>query len=127
MEEILAMCRPKVIDLDKYGLSDIIISLFAQGGGQYASDVPTELWKELREDRVYIAFFTVPSMDIRFMTSNTAVVKSLDEIAGRVRTSFHFELTAIFETAVRISVMISERISNDGTEWFSMTVTVSPI
>lgn len=127
-EEILAMCRPKVIDLDKYGLSDIILSLFAQGGGQYASDVPTELWKELRGDnRVYIAYFTVPSMDLRFMTSSTAVVKSLDEIAGSVRTNFHFELTAVFETAVRISVMISERVSDDGTEWFSMTVKVNPI
>lgn len=118
---------PKVIDLDKYGISDIILSLFAQGGGQYESDVKTALWHELEENRPPVVCFSAPSMGFRIITGNTGIIKTHFEHLEREVWSLHFELTADFGKFVRISVMIGEILRSDADDGFVVTVIVADI
>ena len=143
MEEILAMAKAytdekiaesggggmpsNVIDLDKYGLSDIILSLFAQGGGRYESDAPTTLWDELEENSPPVVCFSVPSMGHRIITGNTGIIKTHIEHLERESWSLHFELTADFGKFVRISVMIGEIIYSHADNGFVLSVIVADI
>lgn len=46
-----AMAKPKVIDLDSYGISEVILGLFAGGGGSMSLEKSEQFWDEVNTDR----------------------------------------------------------------------------
>ena len=101
----LAMAKPKVIDLDKYGIGNVILGLFASGGGtqilgnmgQFWADISTD--KELRLIMKYDPFYFVIDQCARMIGSSA------------VQLSYNFLVTNETGTSFNISVSI---VRNDG-------------
>ena len=47
----LAMAKPKVIDLDKYGIGVAILYLFANGGGTQTLENVGQFWADISTDK----------------------------------------------------------------------------
>ena len=55
----LAMAKPKVIDLCKYGIGQAMVGLFAQGGGETTLEDVGDFWEQMfasREKNVALSF-----------------------------------------------------------------------
>jgi len=98
----LAMAKPKVIDLDEYGIGVAILYLFANGGGtqtlenvgQFWSDISTD--KELRLEMNYSEW--------RFVIDQCA--RMMEPGFGAVQLSYGFLVTDEEGTSYEIKVSI---------------------
>lgn len=104
----LAMCKPKVIDLDKLGLTEALLGLAMAGGGSEAGDSDT-FWEEANTDRPIVIQFTLDALLIKCAVSTTV---SLNDI----QSSLIFEsfLQASDLSLTRVTVIIG-RVLNDPT------------
>lgn len=112
MEEILAMCKPKVIDLDKLGFADAILNLFVQGGGETAIPEHLAIFEELsgiRAGKPIIAKCSFAPLDSEFRTSNTCVVFS----GLGTPLSFSFEVIVAYGDLKRVNVRVENNYIND--------------
>lgn len=80
----MAMCESQVIDLDKYGLSEIISSLFAEDGGSYEGDRFLELWEDMETTRPIIIKLNVPSMGAVITSSDITRTDTVNGSKGFV-------------------------------------------
>ena len=71
---------PKVIDLDKYGISNMILSLFAQGGGSGNSDGLNFPWDKLSVEKPTYVQFTIGEDDYTKVPVNVVGKKSTGEV-----------------------------------------------
>lgn len=54
----LALAKPKHINLDDYGITDVLLGLFQQGGGSFTAKDDRTFWDEVNTDRPLKLSFT---------------------------------------------------------------------
>lgn len=70
-----ASCKPKVIDLDEMGISEAILTLFTQEGGEIELDesVNWQPWDVLNTRKPVVAHFTLAPLLTEVYSANTSV------------------------------------------------------
>lgn len=71
-----ALSKPKVIDFDKYGISDVLLALFGQGGGEYQMGDQSQFWAELtgvNPSSSIIVKLTLAPFYSEFRTTNVTI------------------------------------------------------
>lgn len=117
---VMAMCEPKLIDLDSYisagaSLSDALVMLFSQGGGQIEAATDDGLFNDLLTNRPIKVGFTINGVYV--MTSNVNVVKygnSIQQLAFEV-------IVAMLGNTYRVTV-IMQKASEDGSMFIYLKI-----
>jgi hypothetical protein len=93
----MAMCKPKVIDFDKYGISDVLLALFGQGGGAYQMGKQSQFWAELtgvNPSSSIIVKLTLAPFHSEFRTTNVTIGRDNESLGAYFLSA---EVVVIYE------------------------------
>lgn len=106
---------PKVIDFDKYGISDVMLTLFGQGGGEYSMGDQSQFWAELtgfNQSSSIIVKFTFEPFSSEFRTTNVTIGRDNETL---VAYSLSTEIVVMYEGNPMRVVVVANDTGDSGT------------
>lgn len=98
----LAMAKPKAIDLDKYGIGEVVLGLFASGGGRYEMADNNGFWDAVNTDKQLRFVIDASAMGAVVKADVTCYTSGTDGTPALVEASFMVDYDGLHKVTIVI-------------------------